>query len=383
MKRLSIVVFVTAVLSMAAQQVFGDDVYFNDGATHNVDYAVNGNVSVDYQTPDMYTTVNVLPGASIPDPYTLYGYKNSTINVQGGNVNTIETADSQCTVSSGTVAFIEAGFHSQIAVSGGSVKSLLAWDNTDLTLCNSVNSVCWVSSGHLNFEGGSVNTFVNMGAVTVSNWPVGSFINRGNLTLVDGTYSSFLTEGGRLTMLGGCLINPILGYGNIIAGGTIIGDLSDISFTMTNGTIDGDVWTETFSPIISGGTINGNLHATDCGPIILTGGLVTGNFISDGCNSIISGGKIEGNLIAATADSITISGANFAIDGTPIGNGSIGSILSGNYADEPLRRLTGTLLNGDPLDCQIQIGDGASIDLVPEPATLLLIGLGGAMLRKR
>ncbi len=40
-------------------------VEFNDGLTHKIDYAVDASVYVDYQTPAMYTTVNVRVGFSL------------------------------------------------------------------------------------------------------------------------------------------------------------------------------------------------------------------------------------------------------------------------------------------------------------------------------
>jgi len=46
--------------------------------------------------------------------------------------------------------------------------------------------------------------------------------------------------------------------------------------------------------------------------------------------------------------------------------------------------LTGTLLSGDPINNQFRIGNNAKIVLVPEPATIVLLGLGGlALLRRR
>jgi hypothetical protein len=69
--------------------------------------------------------------------------------------------------------------------------------------------------------------------------------------------------------------------------------------------------------------------------------------------------------------------------GTPLGYCEITSILGGNYENEPLRRLTGTLANGDIINNQFRIGETAKIVLVPEPATLLLLGLGAVMVRKR
>jgi hypothetical protein len=80
---------------------------------------------------------------------------------------------------------------------------------------------------------------------------------------------------------------------------------------------------------------------------------------------------------------LTIHGSDFAIDGTPFGFGEITSILGSDCGDEPSRRLTGTLANGDIINSQFQIGNSASIVLVPEPATLLLLGLGAVIMKRK
>jgi len=88
-------------------------------------------------------------------------------------------------------------------------------------------------------------------------------------------------------------------------------------------------------------------------------------------------------LDADLQGTLTIDGSDFAVDGTDVGYIELSSILGGFYAEEPNRRLTGTLRNGDPLNSKFRIGSSAKIVLVPEPATLLLIGLGGLMLSRR
>jgi hypothetical protein len=80
---------------------------------------------------------------------------------------------------------------------------------------------------------------------------------------------------------------------------------------------------------------------------------------------------------------LIINGFGFAIDGNPVGDVTITSIYGGLFLDEPFRRLTGTLANGDTINNQFQIGHESTIVLVPEPATLLLFGFGAVMLRRK
>jgi hypothetical protein len=88
-------------------------------------------------------------------------------------------------------------------------------------------------------------------------------------------------------------------------------------------------------------------------------------------------------LVAGGNGKLIINGSNFAIDGTPFVSGQITSILGGDFSNEPSRRLTGILANGDIINNQFLIGNTAEIVLVPEPATLLLLGFGMVMLRRK
>ena len=81
------------------------------------------------------------------------------------------------------------------------------------------------------------------------------------------------------------------------------------------------------------------------------------------------------DLYAEVDGTVTIHGSDFAIDGTPVGYVELTGLLSG--------QLTGTLHNGDPLNTGLYIFDNGKIVLVPEPATLLLLGFGGLALRRK
>jgi hypothetical protein len=86
---------------------------------------------------------------------------------------------------------------------------------------------------------------------------------------------------------------------------------------------------------------------------------------------------------------ITLDGYNFQVNGQSIGYGAMASDYavpgSDHYGNPCLTgTITGTLVNGNILNNQFYIFDEADITFVPEPATILLLGLGSsALLRKR
>ena len=134
---------------------------------------------------------------------------------------------------------------------------------------------------------------------------------------------------------------------------------------------------------ISGGSVI-LLYASNSSQITMTGGSISYHLEAfDSSQVTVSGGTITAGLLADNTSKMIIDGSNFAIDGTPVGFGDITSILGGSSAHDPHRILTGTLANGDIINTQFQIGNQAEIVLTPEPATLLLLGLGAAVLRKK
>ena len=146
---------------------------------------------------------------------------------------------------------------------------------------------------------------------------------------------------------------------------------------------------------VSGGSLEDGIYAGGNSQLTITGGSIGWGTYNSGADSwglysfgdsqsTISGGTMHGDTHAANNSIITFSGSNFAVDGQPFGYGELTSILGGTVNDyEPTRHLTGTLANGDPIDNHFYVHQDASIILVPEPTTLLLLGLGGLMLRRK
>jgi hypothetical protein len=114
--------------------------------------------------------------------------------------------------------------------------------------------------------------------------------------------------------------------------------------------------------IVSGGRLEDDVWAADNSTVLITGG--------EFC-----WGTLNGNAIPRLRgmSNVTIVGSDFKLDGV-----SVSGVLDLPWSASP-QYLTGTFLNGEYFSTAV---DGHII-LVPEPATLLLFGLGGlAMWRK-
>ena len=88
----------------------------------------------------------------------------------------------------------------------------------------------------------------------------------------------------------------------------------------------------------------------------------------DNSTAYICGGIIYRNLALHNDSQVTIAGTRF---NCPYGT-----------FHNPNSTLAGILLNGDPIVSLCYVLDSATMTLVPEPATLLLLGLGAVILRR-
>ena len=205
-----------------------------------------------------------------------------------------------------------------------------------------------------------------------------------------------LLSGGSIT---GNLVGYEDGYINI-SGGTLSGDLlawDNCQVSFSNGSVGAGIsgndnsqiffsseatanqlWANGSSQVIlSGGSIVYDLIPNFFSQVTISGGSI-GNDLWTLRNSqtTITGGTVGGNIVLQHSSRIEFIGTDFAIDGIPFGYGEYNAnSISGNYGT-----LTGTLVNGDSLDNKLIFYDDSSIILIPEPATLLLLGLGVPML---
>jgi hypothetical protein len=174
---------------------------------------------------------------------------------------------------------------------------------------------------------------------------------------------------------------------NLLDGGRIISDLFAYENSYINilgGSIDWDLYAWDNSHVnFSGGSIGLYLFAEDSSHVDFSGGWI-GHYLYALNSSHVdfSGGSIGDELIAEDSSILEIHGSDFTVDGQTVGYGELTSIFGGWCGAEPYRRLTGTLLNGELIDSGFRIGHDARIALVPEPATLFLLGLGAVILRR-
>lgn len=195
-----------------------------------------------------------------------------------------------------------------------------------------------------------------------------------------------------------------------VSGGSIRYSLASQDYTWINisaGSMFDGLWASGNTQVtISGGSIGQphyGLNASDSAQVTITGGLILGYLYASGNTQIaMSGGSIAAHLRASGNSQVTFSGGtigetiyagsgylpdacitfigtDFAINGTPVGYGEFDT----RGHDSIHGTLTGTLASGDYLNNEFYIYGDSSIVLIPEPATLILLVLGGVMLRRK
>jgi len=223
-------------------------VTFDDGQIYNINYQINDDVWVDYQSPGMQTTVNLLDGGVLPSSYSLAGYEDSVINMSGGSVNYLyNNGGGQVTFSGGSIRNILLAYEGQVTVLGGTIEGhLLADGSSQVTI--SGGSIGWnlyaKHSSQVTIFGGSITRklYLSSDAVVTlygSDFAVnGQPFGYGELTTILG--SSYLDEPGRIltgTLLSGeainnrfyignsakIVLNPIPAPGALILGGIGVG----------------------------------------------------------------------------------------------------------------------------------------------------------------
>ena len=199
---------------------------------------------------------------------------------------------------------------------------------------------------------------------------------------------------------------------NLLTGGSIggIADLRHASiFNIYNGSVYGiDAQGVSKVNLMGGSVGGGRLKAWGGTQVMISGGNVGDITVSfdnsqltitsgsvgqvEGYSTqpiMISGGQISGPLLLARFDTndtrTIIYGSDFAVNGVGVDYGVIPqhNLSATGWSEEPFRTLTGTLANGNSLNMPFKMIGGAYLVLVPEPATLGLILIGGVILSGR
>ena len=195
MKRILILLLIIVCISAQTEA----DIFFNDGGVHNIDYAIYDYVLVDWGTPEMYTTVNLLPGGSISDG--LIAHESSRINISGGTVGFLDIVDScQAVISDGTILTdMHASGSCQVDISGGSILEEM-----------------WINDSQVDISGGSIGSYLftrGSGQVNISGGTIGNELQSFGESIVTIYGSDFAVDGvpfgyGELTDNGGSYEDP-------------------------------------------------------------------------------------------------------------------------------------------------------------------------------
>jgi hypothetical protein len=190
----------------------------------------------------------------------------------------------------------------------------------------------------------------------------------------DDVYVDYETPGmnTRVDLIDGGLIYILASYEDSIvnmSGGEVTTDLDGWGRSQVN---------------VNAGIIDRDLNAFGNCILTLSGGYIGRDIGSFGDSVVtVSGGDIHSDMWSGGTDTywdksvIIFKGNNFAINGIPA---NYGQYYATDYATGVL---SGNLIDGGTLNNTFYINDGASIVLIPEPGMVLLLGLGGLILRRR
>ena len=167
--------------------------------------------------------------------------------------------------------------------------------------------------------------------------------------------------------------------------GLFINDYSTV--TINGGLIGGGIRAVNHSTvIINDGIITSAIEALWDTHIIIHGGMINGHIEAYDCIVEISGGTIDHGILARGDATIYLYGSGFSVDGHDLSLGDSLRDYGTIDGDYLTGTISGTLQDGSTLsnNFNIRVADlDADIIVIPEPATLLLVGVGGLILRKR
>jgi len=345
------------------------DVHYDDGQIHDINVAIND--SVEIYNADAHTgaptTVNLISGGVIQcssvDVYDssffnlntgsfaniVNGWDHSQVNISGGRIFNLAThANSRVIMTGGQIDRLDPFGNSTVDITGGSLGVVCAMENSQVTVSNA--SVEWLYP-----------ELRQNSSLSLTNTSLGEY------------HSMDTYDNSHFTLSTGTSLDQIRSFGSstaTISGGSAvwISAYANSRVTMTGGQIECLDAFENSIVDMTGGHVE-NLGAWGDSAVNITGGSLTSlDAYENGCIDIF-GGEFYG-IYTNGSGLIKLYGTDF--------NYNYGFIT------DMTGTLTGTLASGDFIQINFfRYNDGAIL-LVPEPATLLLLGLGGiALIKKR
>lgn len=153
-----------------------------------------------------------------------------------------------------------------------------------------------------------------------------------------------------------------------------LGQITTVNL-LSGGSMDNFAALDNSQVYVSGGKIL-SLNIYNSSQVEVSGGTIDSYLHSEGNSHVnIFGGYIGEDIKLSEEGIVAIYGNDFVLNGVAVGAGTFGAGEGG--------MLTGMLASGDPINNIINFySDDSRLILVPEPATLLLLGLGAVILKR-
>ena len=131
---------------------------------------------------------------------------------------------------------------------------------------------------------------------------------------------------------------------------------------------------------MSGGILFCKVYTYDNSQMTISGGSMRFNLYAYGNSKIyVSGGAVEDTIRAYDNSILTFIGKDFVFGGVEVDYGTFDT-MGEAYVNAPLSGLT---LAGDPISYDLYFEQGTQVVLIPEPCSIMLLGIGAVTLRRK